>query len=397
MNTISRATAGGAVGVLALSLALTSCASDGGNGVSGGASGDAIVIGHAADFSSDYAGYDAPMRAGAELAVEEINAAGGIDGRQISYRPIDGRNDQAETLRATEELIDEGAVYLIGTTSSPWTAQANVACADGIPISTGDGTSSSLVADGGECAFQVILSDNIQGAAAAEFALEQGWKTAVTMSSPDDPYTLTVPEYFTETYEELGGTVASSVDFRLGAGDYSVQATAIANLPEQPDVIFTPIFLPDAPIFMRQLRAQGVETPVLGADGAVDAATLDAGPAVEGMYATYHAWPADGGGDRLTQFVEAYTDFHGSAPESMVAGLGYDEIYMIKEIIESEGEATPEAVTAGLLKLDFEGVTGHVQMDPETRISRKDVAIVRVVEGEFRLIENLMPIAVPEV
>lgn len=387
------ATAGLALVALALPLALSACSADDGSGNGG----DVVVIGHAADFSADYAGYDAPMRAGAELAVHEINEAGGIDGKQIDYRPIDGRNDQAETLRATEELIDAGAVYLIGTTSSPWTAQANVACADGIPISTGDGTSSTLVADGGDCAFQVILSDNIQGAAAAEFAIEQGWTEAVTMSSPDDPYTLTVPQYFTEIFEGAGGQVSETVDFRIGAGDYSVQATAIANLPEQPDFIFTPIFLPDAPVFLRQLRAQGVDTPVIGADGTVDAATLEAGEAVEGMYATFHAWPAAEGGDRLSEFVEAYTEFHGAEPESMVAGLGYDEIYMIKQIIEDGGEATPEAVHAGLLELDFEGVTGHVTMDPETRVAKKEVAIVQVVDGEFRLVENIMPTNIPAI
>lgn len=392
MKPFRTATAGVVAAALALPLALAACTSDTGDG-----DGDSIIIGHAADFSADYTVYDAPMRAGAELAVHEINEAGGINGMTIDYRPLDGRNDQAETLRATEELIDAGAAYLIGTTSSPWTAQANVACADGIPISTGDGTSSTLVADGGDCAFQVILSDNTQGAAAAEFAIDQGWSSAVTMSSPDDPYTLTVPQYFTESFEELGGEVTDSVDFRLGAGDYSVQATAIANLPEQPDVIFTPIFLPDAPIFLRQLRAQGVETPVLAADGAVDAAMLEAGDAVEGMFATYHAWPGEDGGDRLSEFVDAYTEFHGSAPESMVAGLGYDEIYMIKQIIEASGEATPEAIAEGLLTLDFEGVTGHVQMDPETRIAQKDVAIVQVVDGEFILERNIMPSYVPEV
>lgn len=392
MTTLRKTMIGIAAGALVLPLALTACSQGG----SDGGGGDTVIIGHAADFSADYAGYDGPMRAGAELAVDQINAAGGINGMQIDYRPIDGRNDQAETLRATEQLIDDGASYLIGTTSSPWLAQANVACQDGVPISTGDGTSSTLVADGGDCAFQVILSDNTQGAAAAKFATEQGWRTAVTMSSPDDPYTLTVPEYFTEAFENLGGTVIDTVDFRIGAGDYNVQATAIANLSEQPDFIFTPIFLPDAPIFMRQLRAQGVEAPVLAADGAVDAAVLEAGEAVEGMYASYHAWPAADGGDRLSEFVDAYTEFHGNAPESMVAGLGHDEIYMIKQLIEGNGgDASPEAVMEGLKTLDFDGVTGHVLMDPDTRIATKDVAIVQVVDGEFVLVKNVTPSIVP--
>lgn len=378
---------------LLLPLGLVACA----DAESAGDDADAIVIGHPADFSADYAGYDAPMRAGAELAVAEINEAGGVLGRQLEYQGIDGRNDQAETLRATEELIDDGAVYLIGTTGSPWTAQANVACADGIPISTGDGTSPDLIDDGGDCSFQVILSDNVQAAAAANFAIEQEWETAVVMHSPDDPYTEGTPAYFTQTYETQGGTVMDTVDFRIGANDYSVQATAIANLPEQPDVIYTPIFVPDVPVFMRQLRAQGVDTPVLGADGAVDASSLEAGEAIEGMLATYHAWPADEGDDELSEFIGAYTEFHGTEPESMVAALGYDEVYLIKQVIEDAGEATPEAILEGLKNASFDGVTGHVEMDPETRRAIKDVSIVEVADGAFRLVEVVSPSDVPPV
>ncbi|MBX3094021.1 MAG: ABC transporter substrate-binding protein [Cryobacterium sp.] len=381
-----------AAGLASLALVVTACSST----PAGEGEGDPIIIGHAADFSGDYSFYDSPMRAGAELAIDEINKAGGVLGRPLEYRAIDGRDDQAETLRATEELLDAGAVYLIGTTGSPWAAQATLSCEAGVPISTGDGTSPDLVGQIGECAHHVIMSDNVQAAVAAEYALEQGWTTAFVMRSSDDPYTDGVPNYFTDTFTQGGGTIVGETEFRIGAGDYNVQATEIANLPEQPDFIFTPIFVSDTQVFLRQLRAQGVTTQVVGADGAVDASVLDAGDAAEGLIATFHAWPNDGDA-RIAKFIDDYTAFHGSAPESMVAGLGYDEIYLIAQIIEAQGEASAEAIIRGLADAQFTGVTGSLTMDPTTRRANKEITLVKIENGEIVYLDSLSPKHVPAV
>jgi branched-chain amino acid transport system substrate-binding protein len=381
------------VALLAAALLLAAC---GGGGDDEGSTED-IVIGHPGDFSGDYSFYDSPMRAGAELAIDEINKEGGPLGRKLVYKAIDTRNDQTEALRATEELIDDGAVYIIGTTGAPWSAQASVACQAGVPISTGDGTSPDLVEQAeGECAHQVIMSDNVQAAVAAEYALSKGWKTAHVMKSSDDAYTLGVPKYFTDAFEEGGGEVTGETEFKIGAGDYSVQATQIANLPEQPDFIHTPIFAPDTQVFLRQLRAQGVDTQVVGADGSVDNSVLDAGKAVEGMVATYHAWPSDDNAE-LTEFIDSYKAFHGEEPESMVAGLGYDEIHMIAQLIEDAGEASSEALIEGLQSLEFDGVTGSLTMDPETRRVDKEVTLVEFKDKKINFLDSLVPSYVPSV
>lgn len=361
----------------------------------GDASGDPIVIGHAADFSGDYSFYDSPMRAGAEMAVAEINEAGGVLGRPLEYVAIDGRNDQEETLRATQELIDDGAVYLIGTTGTPWPAQATTACAEGVPVSTGDGTSPTLVGEIGECAYHVIMSDNVQAAVAAEYALSEGYETAYIMRSSDDPYTDGLPDYFIDAFTNGGGEIVADTEFRIGAGDYNVQATDIAAFSPTPDVIFTPIFIPDTPIFLRQLRAAGVEVPVISGDGSVDAAILEIGEAAEGLVATFHAWPS--GDNPISDFVTAFEEFTGAAPDSLVTGLGYDEIYLVAQVIEDAGEATPEAIIEGLLTVEFEGVTGSLTMNPDTRRANKEITLVRVEGGEIVFVDSLVPAFVPAV
>lgn len=361
----------------------------------GEATGDPILIGHPADFSDIYSFYDSPVRAGAELAVQEINDAGGVLGNPLEYRALDGRNDQDETLRRTQEVVDEGAVYVIGTTGDPFLAQATVACQAGVPISTGDGTAPTLVGAAGECAFHTIMSDNLQGAVAAEYALGEGYETAFLIRSTEIPYTNDLPGYFAEAFTEGGGEVIGEEEYRIDAGDYSVQVTALAALDPAPDVIYTPMFIPDTPVFMRQLRAAGVEIPVITGDGSVDASLLEAGDAVEGVVATTHAWPSEG--NAVQEFFTTFEETTGSAPDSVVTGVGYDEVYIIKTAIEAAGAAEPGAIIDALATLSYEGVTGSLTMDPETRRADKEVTLVQVVEGELTFLDQFVPSFVPEV
>lgn len=379
--------------VLAAAMLLAACGNTEGEEVVTDAP---IIVGHVADFSDIYSFYDAPVRSGAQLAVDEINAADGILGRQIDYRAVDGRNDQEETVRATQELIDDGVAYLIGTTGDPFLAQASLACGANIPISTGDGTAPTLVGDAGECAFQTIMSDNLQGAVSAKYALDTGYETAAILRSTEIPYTNDLPDYFAAAFENGGGTIVGDEEFRIDAGDYAVQVTALGALDPAPDVIFTPMFIPDTPVFLRQLRAAGIETPVISADGSVDASILEAGDAVEGLVATTHAWPADG--NAIADFFVMYEEETGSAPDSVVIGIGYDEIYLLKQVIEAADSAEPADIMAAMSEIDgFEGVTGELSMDATTRRATKSVALVQIAGGEISFLDQFVPEFVPEV
>jgi len=328
--------------------------------------------------------------------VEEINASGGVLGRQIKYVALDGRNNQDETLRATQELIDQGASYLIGTSGDPFLAQATLACTAGIPISTGDGTAPTLVGDAGPCAFQTIMSDNYQGAVTAEYALSQGYETAFLLRSTEIPYTNDLPDYFAAAFENGGGKIMGEEEYRIDAGDYSVQVTTILALDPAPDVIFSPMFIPDTPVFLRQLRAAGVEIPVISTDGSVDASILEAGDAVEGLVATTHAWPAEG--NAMAKFYDKFEKATGAAPDSPVVAIGYDEIYLIKTVIENAGSSEPAAIIAALANLTgFEGVTGKLSMNPTTRRADKEVTLVVITGGEIRFLDQLIPEFVPPV
>lgn len=374
---------------VALPLALAACGSssssspDASGSGSGTPTGDPIVIGYAADLSSTYAYYDVPMKEGATMAVDEINAAGGVLGRPLELNVVDQRNDPAESSKITQQMIDDGAAYLIGTTGDTVTAQGQLACAVPLPISTGDGTSPVLVGDMGDCAFQLLMNDTVQGAAVAEYALAQGYKTALLLGSPDYPYTANLPRYFREIFEAGGGAITGEESYSIGAGDFSAVVTKIANVDPQPDVIFTPVFPPDTQVFMKQLRDAGVTTPVLSTDGNLDPSIADAGAkAVDGMIFSASVCPADAD-PKIAEFFAAYKAAYGAEPSSVVAALGYDEVKMLADTITRVGSTDAAAIIEGMKSIDFEGITGHVVMDPETRRAKKSVALVKMDGDTF--------------
>ncbi|MCK4359496.1 MAG: ABC transporter substrate-binding protein [Candidatus Cloacimonetes bacterium] len=355
-----------------------------------------IKIGHPGDFSGPYSFYDSPVSNGARFAIDEINAAGGVLGMPLGLVSKDCRNDQGLGVRLTEELIRDGAVYIIGTTGDPILVQGTVSGAAGVPISTGDGTAPNLVGDMGKCAFQICMSDNIQGALAAEYAYNQGYRTAYMVYSTETPYTNNLPTYFQKAFEKLGGKVLGYELYRIESGDYSAQVTKLTNLSTKPDFIFTPMFLPDTPVFIRQLRTAGLTYPVISTDGNHGESLIKAGKAVEGLIFTTHGYPTNGNkADKLWQSYKAKT---GNYPVSIAFAVGYDEIYYLKQSIESVGSAEPEKIIEGLSKVsNFDGVLGTYTMDPKTHRVKKPVTIIGVKDGAFVFVDQFYPGYVPDI
>jgi branched-chain amino acid transport system substrate-binding protein len=368
-----------------LGLMAAACSSSGGGDANGtgGASGEPIVIGFPADLSTDWSYYDSPMEEGAQFAVDQINDAGGVLGRPLELKTVDMRNDVAEGAKVTQQLVDQGAVYLIGTVGDGILAEGSVACGAGIPISTGLGTAPSLVGDMGECAYQLVMSDNIQAAVMAEYALSQNYDAVYVLGSSEIPYTKNLPLYFTEAFENGGGTVTATDEYKIGAGDYSAVVTKIVNADPAPDAVYTPMFIPDTNVFLRQLRQAGSTLPVLSADGNADPALLDAGAkAIDGLTFTNSVCTAEGD-PKVQAFYDDYNQRYGEDPSSYVAVIGYDEVNILKSVIEAQGSAEPADIIAGLAQVDYTGISGHVVMDPETRRANKPASLLQMDGTDF--------------
>jgi branched-chain amino acid transport system substrate-binding protein len=376
---IRRSAAVALVAVVVVATACSTSSSSAGSGASGGsASGEPIVIGFPADLTTDWAYYDKPMEQGAQFAVDQINDAGGVLGRPLELKTVDMRDDVAEGAKVTQQLIDDGAVYLIGTVGDGILAEGQVACGAGVPISTGLGTAPTLVGAMGDCAYQLVMSDNIQAAVDAEYALKQGYQSAYLLGSNEIPYTKDLPTYFEQAFENGGGTVVATDEYKIGAGDYSAVVTKILSADPAPDVIFTPMFIPDSGVFLRQLRQAGSTTPVISTDGNADPALLDAGKsAIDGLTFSNSVCTAEGD-PKVQQFYDDYHARYGKDPASYVAVIGYDEVNAVAKAIGAAGSTDADPLKEQLGTLDYEGISGHIVMDAETRRANKPAVLIQM-------------------
>ena len=154
----------------------------------------------------------------------------------------------------------------------------------------------------------------------AEYAIGEGYETVYTLGSNEIPYTRDLPVFFADAFENGGGSVVGSDQYKIGAGDYSAVVTKLANVDPAPDAVFTPMFIPDSVVFLRQLRQAGISIPVLSTDGNADAALLDAGAkAIDGLTFSNSVCTAEGDPD-VQSFYDDYNARYGEDPELLRRG-----------------------------------------------------------------------------
>jgi branched-chain amino acid transport system substrate-binding protein len=351
------------------------------------------VIGYAAALTGDGAVGDVPALQGAQYAVKELNADGGADGRQLRLVVKDMKSDSALGGTVTQELLDDGAQIVIGPPFPGMAAGVvDVAGQDNVSVISATSTQPEFVAVGGRPAFLAAFGDNVQASAAAQYALDQGAKTVFTVSSPDLTYTGNTPKFFVDAFEHGGGKSLGDVTFTIGQTDFSPQVTKIANLPQQPDIIYTAMFPPDTSAFIRALRAAGVKSRIVGADGFHTDALLEAGAgAVEGTWFTTHAF--DEPGTPFGDFIAALTKADGKAPDGpALAGLGYSTVQLIAAAVEKAGSSDPEEIGKAMADLEnVDTVTGTVTYKGTSGVPAKTVYIGAIEGGKFVLKDSFTP------
>lgn len=353
---------------------------------------ETIKIGLLGGQTGGLASLDQPLLHGAELAVEEINAKGGVDGKQIELISRDTRSDTGETAVMANEMVGLQVNFLVTPCDGDTTIAAGQAGqAAGIVTISGCASPPILAGNVGDYLFLNATPDNIQATALAEFAEQQGYKTALTLISPDSPYTDKLPQYFGTVFEKDGGKVVSTVTYKMGQQDFSVEVSKIRDISPKPDVIVTSAFEPDFPAFIKQLRAAGVDIPVLGADAIDTATTFALGAAAEGVVFATHGFPEND--NRLAQFDKRYEAKFGSAPESIFAALGYDLIEIIVATVKgADGKLDGQSLQASLNNIEnLEITTGSITYKGMNRVPNRQVALVRVVGGKPQHVEDIVP------
>ena len=355
-----------------------------------------ITFGAMYNLTGGQQNLDIPSSEGARLAVDEINARGGVLGRPLDMILIDGETRPDVIERETAKLFEENAHVsaLIGFSDTDMVlAAAPIAAKHRRIFMTSGATSPKLPAQVPEYLFLACFGDNVQAAAGAEWAFSDlKARTAIVLYNQGSTYTQLLQGYFQTRFHELGGKVLKTVPYTLE--DFR---NKIGDLPKA-DVIYLSALPDDVAKTVPALRDAGISTPVLGGDG------LDIGeawaevPRANDIYFTTHAYVgADSPDPIVRRFRAAYEkSYPGREPDAFSA-LGYDTVGLLAHAIASADSPDPEAIRKALATTTgFKGVTGIISFVSGDRIPKKSVAIISIDGGRQKFVQSVLPDKIPQ-
>jgi branched-chain amino acid transport system substrate-binding protein len=377
---------------LLVSLAAAACSGTGG--------GDTIKVGGGFALTGDESSLDLPAANGAKLAVKEINAAGGVLGKQIDFIVHDSQYKMDVTAQTAKQFVEQDKVQaMIGYTDTDSVLAAGPTFQQaGIPFITVGATSPKIPSQVGDMMFLACFGDNVQAAAGAEFAFKNFGKTAYLLWDKGVEYTTLLGAYFKARFTELGGTIVLEDSYDDKATDFAAQIAKVKALPQQPDFYYIAAMPYNVGPVVKQFRDAGITGPIVGGDGydTPDLVSV-AGPASDNVYFSTHAlMDATNGTDGIKKFIAAYNKEYGHDPENAFAALGYDTVYLLVDAIKRAGSTDPQALKAAIeATKDFPGITGSISFTAGSHVPQKGVTIIAVKGGKFTLGAEVVPEKVP--
>lgn len=350
------------------------------------AQGQMIKIGAIYNLEGSQSPLDLPSARGARLAVKEINALGGIDGRRIELILYDGKSDPAKVRECAVGLLDENVSAMMGLSDTDMVlAAAPVAAGAGIPFVTSGATSPRL-AEEYESLFLACFGDNVQAAAGAEYAYNKmDLKTCLLLVDGDMEYARLLAGYFKERYLDLGGEII--MEANINNSDLRNLVQAVGN--DGPDMIYLAAGPEEAGAMIESLRRAGIQSPVFGGDS-FDSPELRRAGMGTIVFST-HAL-LDERSSTTGEFARAYRAEYGYPPENAFSALGYDTVNLLADAINRAGSGDPKAILEALKNTsEFKGVTGKISYQNGSHIPNKDVTMISLTDGRIAGSEIVTP------
>jgi branched-chain amino acid transport system substrate-binding protein len=393
--------------VAAAALALASCGGSSGDGSSDeGSSGDGgstepIIIGAPMGFTSFMVTWDGPVYAAAELGVEDANKAGGVLGRKLELVKADTKSDAALGPQAASQVLDEGAESVIVSTDYDGGSPAALVAQSQNVISASGAVSPKFGVEGvGSMAFSFSDSSTTEAAVGAQFCWGKGWKTAYLLTDVTVAAERDYSQYFAESFEKLGGTIVGEDSFKNDDQSIAAQITHLKSLDPQPQCMVLASYAPGGPAALRQIRAAGIDIPVIGADDWDGVFWLYAVPDVKDVYGCV---PVSQFGDDPNPDVNAFfkrlsASLGKDFVDSTLAIGGYCWIQVYAEAVKRAGSSDPVKVTEELNKMkDFETLSGPYTYTPEVHILYgRPMTVIGFWDGTGHFVERVTPTYVPE-
>lgn len=359
------------------------------------ASGAPITIGTISPNTGSLAAYGTAVTTAVDLAVSEINAAGGINGSQVKVVNADDQFDPTECLNAFNSLVSQGIGLIVGSVTSGCTsAITDAANEEKVCLLTPSATADSITTKD-DYVFRACYADSFQGAIAAAYAKQKGFTDVGVVYCAADTYSKGLYDSFSAACTKYGVNVkAVQSTASLDVQDYTNQFTAMQKAGLQ--FVYAPYYYDViGPYIVPQARAAGYKGIIMGADGydgTPDYVAKGADLTVfNDVYWTNHYDPADTS-EKVQSFVKAYQAKFNSTPNA-ISALAYDAVYMYKEAIEKAGSADATKVRDALADttLVYTGVTGTFSLD-STGTPTKGASIISFTSDGTKVTTKLVDI-----
>ena len=387
----------------AMTLALVACGGNnnagntgnaGDTGDSGDASGDTIKIALIANTTGDNAEYGISVRNGAMLYIDQLNANGGINGKQVKVLEYDDKGDGVEAVNAFNLAMDQGITAVIGSVlTGPTITLADATYEVNMPQISASATAQGVTQIDPEDesagirtnVFRSCFIDPFQGQTMAHYAADKlGATTAAVLYESGSDYSEGCMNGFVEACGELGIEIVATEAFATGDKDFNAQMTKIAAA--DPDVVFMPFYYSEAGLAITQGRQAGLTATILGADGFGGIKDYASAEDLEGtVYGSGYA----PGTESVAQFEADYEETYGEAVPNMFAPLAYDAAMLLCEGLKAAEEQGltagsdeyKQAVIDAIASMNgVEGITGSYTFD-EYNNPEKSVAMIQLQDG----------------
>lgn len=338
-----------------------------------------VVIGGIGPLTGSNASYGISVQQGGQLAVDEINAAGGINGMQIRYLFEDDESDAEKAISAYNKLMDDGMQVLMGTvTSDPCIAVTDESSRDGILQITPSGSAEACTQY--DNCFRICFTDPLQGRSMANYMYEEGLRKVAIIYDVASDYSSGIYEAFVDEFEALGGEIVAAESFTSGDVDFKTQLTKIKATDAE--ALFLPIYYTEVAYIANQAVNVGLDLPYYGCDGwdgVINQLEGDTTNIEGAIYLT--PFVANSEDEIVQNFVTNYREAFGAEPDQFAADA-YDAIYTIKAAIEQAGSMDNDAIIAAMTEITVSGVTGEMTFSEDGE-PNKAARVAVIQDGQY--------------
>jgi branched-chain amino acid transport system substrate-binding protein len=349
-----------------------------------------IVIGEFGSLTGTTATFGISTKNGIDMAVDDLNKAGGLLGKKVRVIVEDdqGKPEEAQTVVTKLITKDQVSAILGEVASSRTMAAAPVAQQNGIPLISPSSTNPK-VTEIGDYIFRVCFIDPFQGLVMAKFATNTlKVKNVAILRDIKNDYSVGLAEVFVENFKKMGGNIVANESYSEGDTDFSAQLTSIKS--KNPQAVFMPGYYTEVGLVVRQARKLGLNIPFMGGDGWDSPSLIQiGGEAVNGSYYSNHFSVSDPS-PKIQKFVSDYKARYSTTPDAL-AGLGYDAASVLFDAIKransTDGAKVRDAIAA---TKDFDGITGKITIDKD-RNAVKPAVVLQVKDGKLQYVETIAP------